>query len=674
MLLKNAPPSAPGDMRAGAGVGWCELLVRCRPLVWAFVVVVHLACFNGLWRANVDGALYLGVGESLAAGRGYTFMGEVNDHIYPGLPLLVAGCQWLFGQTILPVLIVTTACAIAALWFTERLIRLRNPAWMGLSAIIGITLSVWWLRSSVDVMTDTPFALGAIMALYGLESLRAREPAERTIARAWPSMALLVGGLALAALMRPTVWVIVVAWAMYAALRLVWPREGSIVTRHRRAGVIALVSALCVGGAVVAIAPKWTGQVLLDGEYKEEFVSRLLNLHKLITPARLHGICADLNNAFFGQTMGPSALTVALAITMLLGLLWIVRTHLLWVLPMLVMLFVAVVASSVPRYYMFLMPTLWLAWLAGSVRFASLFGKGRLAAVVLWVCVVAPVIQNIGRCWLLIAQQRAPDIAWLRTGADRETTFYADFRDGTIPRLRSIARMVQTSTREDQIVIVPDGNLVAYFSGRRVFGERQILTGKPANWPRNVRDFGADVMAFPRHLYVSDEQLNDMIRRYIIRPVNTIATDGKDYLAEFIVVVPHGDWTNYDGSAKRLRALRRAHPNTQPTTAPTTQPAAKKKKPTTQPAKKKKPTTHPTTRRASTQSTKKKKPTPIIEPTTQSATQPVTSKKKKKRKPATHPTTSPSTQPATRPTTAGRLPFDPTLFGLAAVQSAVDFA
>jgi hypothetical protein len=688
MLLKNAPASGPGDVDADAAdVGWCRLLVRCRPLVWAFAVLVHLACFNGLWRVGTDSALYRGVGESLAAGRGYTFAGEVNDQIYPGLPLLVAGSRLVFGQSIVPVLIVISLSALGTLWFAERLVRLRHPAWMGLAVVIGMSLSVWWLRSSVELMTDAPFAFGAAMALYGLEQIRLRDvsggaaharSALQVWRGTWPSIAVLLVGLLIAALMRPTFWVIAVAWAIYAAIQLVWPRKGSIVAQHRRTGVLVLLGIACVVTAIAVAAPKTMGRILVGGEYKTEFVARLGELSSLVSSQRLMGIAGDLNNCFFGQTMGPPWLATILAIVLLLGLLRLVRGQLLWVLPIVVMLMVAVVASSVPRYYLFVLPTLWLSWAVGCARFSLLFRRWpALRATVLWACVVIPLVPNLGRVWLLIVEQRTPDVAWLRTGADREETFYASYRDGVVPRLRAISDLILAKVPPGEDVIAPSGNIIAYYSGRRILGERAILLGKPSNWARNVRDCGASKMIFPRELYDSDEQLHEMIRRYIIRPIRLIAHSGRgDYLAEISVYVPRGEWRSYDGSHDRDRKLRRASAAqevaSEPSTKPATHPTKKKKKPATFPTaqSKKNPATHLTTTTAPT-STKKKDKKPAVHAATQPATQPITQAttaptKKKKKKPVVHATTQPTapamappkkkqkkpTSPATSPTTS----------------------
>jgi hypothetical protein len=65
--------------------------------------VVVLGLLYGLypfhwWRFTPDSALYVGLGESLAAGRGYVFNGATNVHAFPVFPLLLAPFLHLFGR------------------------------------------------------------------------------------------------------------------------------------------------------------------------------------------------------------------------------------------------------------------------------------------------------------------------------------------------------------------------------------------------------------------------------------------------------------------------------------------------------------------------------------------------------------------------------------------------
>src|SRR5690606_12526597 len=87
-----------------------------RAYLFAALGVIYLIGFNGQWRIEPDGALYLILGQNLAAGRGYTFLGEAHQLAYPGLPyLLAAGFAWISPTSLWPVHLFMLLCGAAAL-------------------------------------------------------------------------------------------------------------------------------------------------------------------------------------------------------------------------------------------------------------------------------------------------------------------------------------------------------------------------------------------------------------------------------------------------------------------------------------------------------------------------------------------------------------------------------
>ena len=73
-------------------------IVRFRWVFFLFVGVLLVGAYNGQWRVGRDSAEYRQVARNLAEGRGYTFRGEREQHIYPGLPYLLAGIDRVFGK------------------------------------------------------------------------------------------------------------------------------------------------------------------------------------------------------------------------------------------------------------------------------------------------------------------------------------------------------------------------------------------------------------------------------------------------------------------------------------------------------------------------------------------------------------------------------------------------
>src|SRR5438270_10054936 len=77
-------------------------IVRHRNTLFAIVIIIFLLAFNGQWRVGRDSALYRGLGHSLASGKGYKFGEFSSRQIYPGLPVVIAGLEKLFGPRDLP--------------------------------------------------------------------------------------------------------------------------------------------------------------------------------------------------------------------------------------------------------------------------------------------------------------------------------------------------------------------------------------------------------------------------------------------------------------------------------------------------------------------------------------------------------------------------------------------
>ena len=71
-------------------------------MLMVFVVLLYAAGLNNYWRVQRDSALYLGLGQSLAEGRGYTFNQEPHKLVLPGLPLMIAAVMRVFGADCIP--------------------------------------------------------------------------------------------------------------------------------------------------------------------------------------------------------------------------------------------------------------------------------------------------------------------------------------------------------------------------------------------------------------------------------------------------------------------------------------------------------------------------------------------------------------------------------------------
>src|SRR5207249_1584403 len=193
-------------------LNWVD--VHRRRLLAALLVLYALG-FNGQWRMEPDSALYLTIGRNLAEGRGYTYHGEHHHLAYPGLPWLFAASFKLFGAgTLLPAHVVVLLCGLLTLALTYRLFYLHSGRSTAVLLMLAPGLSRTFYRYCFELLSDVPFLMGVMAFLVGYEAVFFRrydrdvreglpDPRGRP---GWVDWLLLVGGLAVAMIMRPTMW------------------------------------------------------------------------------------------------------------------------------------------------------------------------------------------------------------------------------------------------------------------------------------------------------------------------------------------------------------------------------------------------------------------------------------------------------------------------------------
>jgi 4-amino-4-deoxy-L-arabinose transferase-like glycosyltransferase len=192
-----------------------RLIARASKLLWIYLALLYLISFNGQWRIGLDSANYRGLGHSLATGRGYSFGDWAPHNVYPGFPLLLAALEKLFGSSAIAPCIAMLAVSILTIVLTYRLIRLHYPKWIAVTVSFGLATNSWYLQQTSELMTDVPFLLGVVAALYGWDLLRLGKGSRIR------SMAILVVGLAIAATTRPTFLILVGAWGAACAWGLI---------------------------------------------------------------------------------------------------------------------------------------------------------------------------------------------------------------------------------------------------------------------------------------------------------------------------------------------------------------------------------------------------------------------------------------------------------------------
>ncbi|HTL29096.1 MAG TPA: phospholipid carrier-dependent glycosyltransferase, partial [Tepidisphaeraceae bacterium] len=182
-----------------------DAIVRYRKVFFFGIALLYLISFNGRWRIGLDSSIYRGLGHNLATGKGYVFGESAPHQVYPGLPMALAGIERFISDSVFfpiaPVLLMN-ACALLTLIVTYKLMRLHFPQWVAVAVVCGVAVNERFLQHANEILTDVPFLLGVVTALYGWSLLRLTTDRKKL----WKPILILVVGVALAAVMRPTFW------------------------------------------------------------------------------------------------------------------------------------------------------------------------------------------------------------------------------------------------------------------------------------------------------------------------------------------------------------------------------------------------------------------------------------------------------------------------------------
>jgi hypothetical protein len=564
-----------------------DAIVRYRKLFFIGIAALYLISFNGRWRIGLDSSIYRGLGHNLATGQGYVFGETASHQVYPGLPLILAGLERTISASVFwPIapLLFMLACSVLTLVITYRLIKLHYPEWIAIAVTCGVALNEKFLQLSNEILTDVPFLLGVVMALYGWSLLRLSTDRKK-IAK---PLALLVGGLALASMMRPTFWIVACAWVIVCLFGL--------ISGPRKFYAIALLILLVVWALFYAFDPRTKGLNPFSGVYEKELFSKLQDpdstpspndetrAPSLLTTFKIEApkvVRDTFPEAFLGQNLPwkvPWLMTAALVFGAIL-LLW---RQPLWALMIFVTLAVTSILSTAPRYYVMVLPALLVAWVlvlcTVAVRVPAVWGEIILLAGLGLVTVL-----NLAKITPFIIEQRS-------------MPFYEKYRDGKFVEPMQMAKLIKEKVPPGKKTLGPASTLMTYLSGRVVVTDRDILPAKktPMHWPEAVAKAHIDYVVFPSREYRDkDEAIARLMERGIIRAGNVIGTlnSGKWYLAEIHVRVPEGDWRKLPllstiAAKKKAAAAKARAAATRPVKKKPTSAQIRRWKASTRPAKK----------------------------------------------------------------------------------------
>lgn len=217
-------------------------------------MLFYLLSFNGLWRFGPDSALYLGIGQSVARGEGYSYQGAIRHLASPGLPYLIAGAMRLSQKN--AVAIVDAAMllmGLASIYLSWELFRhVTRPGAAFLSTVL-LAANFNLYQRCFDILPDIPFLLGCMMILLGCVMVgvipmpRFDELALRTSnAGRWIGVIILLAGLAICTFFGPIFFAVT---ACVATIGLV-----AAMAQRRWRSALMLTSLIGAVGGVYLLA------------------------------------------------------------------------------------------------------------------------------------------------------------------------------------------------------------------------------------------------------------------------------------------------------------------------------------------------------------------------------------------------------------------------------------
>jgi hypothetical protein len=573
------------------------LIPRWRWVYFALIGVLILLAFNGQWRIGRDSAAYRGLGHQLATTGHYIFRdkhhlstySDQQDTRYPGMPLVLAGVEKVFGQRDWPAVLVVTLCAIATLLVTYRLMKPAVPFWLAIAVTFGMGLNGRFLEHANEILSDIPFLLGVVLTLLGFDQLeKARQPRARAM-----SLLLLIVGLLLAAAMRPTFWVLAIALAgtcLWGIFKPTHAGQKPEDARPRRLVCLMTLGVLAIAAVTFMLVLDLRGRGGVG--YEGKMLGRFGDFQNKVLdqlPDNAYAVFEQtLPESFFGTQLGPGFIplggkywigfsTIYSLVVIISGVL-LVRRNVLWGVFVLLTVLTMAVIGSVPRYFIMILPLLLAGWglhvAWASERFNKIFGMKEVITFVGLGMVVAP---NLISSANLIREQRG--LSRPRDGL-KHVGFLKAYHVGKWDGVEKVAAMIHDHVAPEQQVFGPEATVLTFMSDRKVFGLGMFLPRKDrgGKWDailrKNKNDFQYAVFPDTTDKLYEDKDVvtGKLIHLGILKPTRTIAKAAGYKLCEFEIVTP----------AKKQHHKRNLAAATQPKTKTTHHPPrARRRRPAT---------------------------------------------------------------------------------------------
>lgn len=426
-----------------------------RRLLFVGIVLLYLAGFNGQWKPEPDAALYLSIGRNIAEGLGYTYHGNPHQLAYPGLPWMWAGLFSLFGDhTLAAAHALMLALGLIALGLVYRLFVLHADRPTAVIVTFGVAISRMFYRYCFELRSDLPFLVGVLAFFCGCEAIFY---ARSSKGRRWYDWLLLVAGLLVAIVMRPTMWALLLAIALTSLLMLLrgnW-RRGAMLATVLAIGGIALFlldpRRSSTGTGMDAyeqhVLQPSTGGTLFDKVLK-------VNLPGLINPAAaeaLFGLDFGLPTGVPGLSLNtvPSIVALGLGVSLL-------RYRVLWGLFFITTSLMMLAVLPLARYFLPVLPLTVYAWwrLLVWINHRPNLRHANIAFTCLFLLAGATNLSKVAG-WMWSQHQRP---------------LLVHYRDGRFADVPKMAHEIEQRVGADEVVVCPTrmGRIISFYSRRRV--------------------------------------------------------------------------------------------------------------------------------------------------------------------------------------------------------------
>lgn len=200
------------------------------------------------WKPTWDSGTYITLAQSLAEGKGYSYLGDPHVKYPPGFPLLLTPILLLFGKNYLLMRALIAACAVGSIAAAFSLIRKRASFGFALAAAVMTAVCYAMYFEATRVLSDLPYMFASLGALLAMERYRSK-PSRRMF---WTAIALAAASYSI----RIVGFILAPAFALSLLIDMKKSAEGDaeegakenepIQERLKRAGVVLGVMAVIV--------------------------------------------------------------------------------------------------------------------------------------------------------------------------------------------------------------------------------------------------------------------------------------------------------------------------------------------------------------------------------------------------------------------------------------------